>query len=92
MLADVQNVLAKHEMFEEIGGGETSKQGQEVESVSCQANNVGQFRQALNVIPGKSISASFENIIFKIFWGAFSQTPLEWSKKFFGPLARLQLF
>ena len=46
MLADVQNVLAKHEMFEETGGGETSKQGQEVDSVSCQANNVGQFRQA----------------------------------------------
>ena len=42
----MQNVLAKHEMFEEIGGGETSKQGQEVKSVSCQANNVGQFRQA----------------------------------------------
>ena len=40
-MADVQNVLAKHEMYEEIGGGETSKQGQEVESVSCQANNVG---------------------------------------------------
>ena len=30
MLADLQNVLAKHEMFEEIGGGETIKQGQEV--------------------------------------------------------------
>ena len=43
-------MLAKHEMFEEIGGGETSKQGQEIESVSCQANNVGQFRQALTVI------------------------------------------
>ena len=42
----MQNVLAKHEMFEEIGGGETSKQGQEVKSVSCQANNVRQFRQA----------------------------------------------
>ena len=40
-------MAAKHEMFEEIGGGETSKQGQEVESVSFQANNVGQFRQAL---------------------------------------------
>ena len=40
-------MLAKHEMFEEIGGGETSKQGQQVESVSCQANSVGQFRQAL---------------------------------------------
>ena len=35
LLADKQNVLAKHEMFEEIGGSETSKQGQEVESVSC---------------------------------------------------------
>ena len=42
-------MLAKHEMFEEIGGGETSKQGQEVESVSCQANNVGQFRQACTI-------------------------------------------
>ena len=46
----MQNVLAKHEMFEEIGGGDTSKQGQEVESVSCQANNVGQFRQALRYV------------------------------------------
>ena len=26
-----QNVLAEHEMFEKIGGGETSKQGQSVE-------------------------------------------------------------
>ena len=42
----MQNVLAKYEMFEETGSGETSKQGQEVDSVSCQANNVGQFRQA----------------------------------------------
>ena len=41
----MQNVLDKHDMFEEIGGGETSKQGQEVVVVSCQANNVGQFRQ-----------------------------------------------
>ena len=46
----MQNVLAKHEMYEEIGGRETSKQGQEVESVSCQANNVGQFRQVLKGI------------------------------------------
>ena len=45
----MQNVLARHEMFEEIGGGETSKQGQEVVVVSCQANNVGQFRQALTI-------------------------------------------
>ena len=46
----MQNVLVKHEMFEEIGGGGTRKQGQEVEYVSCQANNVGQFRQALNLL------------------------------------------
>ena len=46
MRADVQNVLSKREMFEKISGGETSKQGQEVESVLCQANNVGQFGQA----------------------------------------------
>ena len=46
----MQNVLVKHEMFEEIGGGGTRKQGQEVESVSCQANNVGQFCQALNLL------------------------------------------
>ena len=35
------------EMFEKFGGGETSKQGQAAETISCQANNVGQFRQAL---------------------------------------------
>ena len=46
LLADLQNVLAKHERFEKFGGGETSKQGQDVEIVSCQANNVDQFRQA----------------------------------------------
>ena len=47
----MQNVLDKYEMFEEIGGGETSKQGQEIESVSYQADNVGQFRQALRLLP-----------------------------------------
>ena len=46
LLADVQNVLVKHEMFDKLGGGETSKQGQAVETISCQANNVGQFHQA----------------------------------------------
>ena len=46
LLADVQNVLAEHEMFEKFGGGETSKHGHAVETISCQANNVGQFRQA----------------------------------------------
>ena len=43
-------MLVKHEMFEEFGGGETSKQGQAVETISCQANNVGQFRQAYKQI------------------------------------------
>ena len=31
-LAGMQNVLAKHEMFENFGGGEMSKQGQAVET------------------------------------------------------------
>ena len=47
LLADMQNVLDEHEMFEKFGGGETSKQGHAVETISCQANNVSQFRQAL---------------------------------------------
>ena len=64
LLADVQNVLAKHEMFEEIGGGETRKQGQEVESVSCQAKNVGQFRQALT---NMSLLDRIERTISKCF-------------------------
>ena len=51
LLADVQNVLAKHEIFEKFGGGETSKQGHAVETISRQANNVGQFRQALTFLP-----------------------------------------
>ena len=34
-------------MFEKFGGGKISKQGQGVETISCQANNVSQFRQAL---------------------------------------------
>ena len=46
MIADVQNVLAEHELFDKFGGGETSKQGQAVETISCQANTVGQFRRA----------------------------------------------
>ena len=40
-------MLDKHIMFEKFGGGETSKQGQAVETISCQENNVSQFRQAL---------------------------------------------
>ena len=59
----MQNVIAKHEMYEEIGGGETSKQGQEVESVSCQANNVGQFRQAFRLLGHLDTVMSYNNII-----------------------------
>ena len=40
-------MLDEHKMFEKSDGGETSKQGQAVETISCQANNVSQFRQAL---------------------------------------------
>ena len=40
-------MLDEHKMFEKFGGGETSKQGQAVETISCQVNNVSQFRQAL---------------------------------------------
>ena len=46
-IANKQNVLAEHDMFEKFGGGETSKQGQAAKSISCQANNVGQFLQCL---------------------------------------------
>ena len=42
LLADMQNVLDEHEMFEKFGGGETSKQRQAVETISCKANNVSQ--------------------------------------------------
>ena len=40
-------MLDEHKMFEKFGCGETSKQGQAVETILCQANNVCQFRQAL---------------------------------------------
>ena len=50
LLADVQNVLAEHEMFDKFGGGETSKQGQAIETISCQTKDVGQFRQALRFL------------------------------------------
>ena len=42
----MQNVLAEHEMFDKFGGGEMNKQGQAVETISCQANYVSQFHQA----------------------------------------------
>ena len=40
-------MLAEHEMFEKVGDGKTSRQVQAVETISCQANSVGQFRPAL---------------------------------------------
>ena len=40
-------MFAEHEMFEKFGGGETSKQGQAAETISCQVHSVGQFRHAL---------------------------------------------
>ena len=33
LLADMQNMLDEHEIFEKFGGGKTSKQGQVVESI-----------------------------------------------------------
>ena len=59
MLADVQNVLAEHEMFEKFGGGETSKQAHAVEAISCQANNVGQFRQAFKKVSLQFLTCQF---------------------------------
>ena len=79
----MQNVLAKHEMFEEIYGGETSKQGQEVESVSCQANNVGQFRQALIVCFSKLCYQMFD--LFFIFSALFLRTE-SWGVRYFTEL------
>ena len=52
-------MLAKHGMFEKFSGGETSKQGQDVETISCQANDVGQFRQTL-----KNFLFSFLRLVF----------------------------
>ena len=43
-------MLAEHEMFDKFGGSETSKQGQAVETILCQAKNVDQFCQALKSI------------------------------------------
>ena len=44
----MQNALIEHEMFEKVGGGEMSKQGQAVETILCQTSNVGQYRQAFS--------------------------------------------
>ena len=55
----MQNVLAEHEMSDRFGGGETSKQGQAVKTISCQANSVGQFRQALGV---KSVQSALSDL------------------------------
>ena len=45
VLADIQN--AEQEMFKKFGGGKTSASLQVVQTMSCQANNVGQYRQTL---------------------------------------------
>ena len=47
---------------------------------------------SVNFIPGKSISTSFENIIFKIFWGSMPPDPPRTGQKIFLAAARLQLF
>ena len=31
----------------------------------------------VNFVPGKSVSANLENVIFKIFWGSMPPDPLE---------------
>ena len=61
-------MLAEHEMFERFGGGETSKQGQAVETSSCQTNNVGHFRQAFNLCSEIVCQIGFVNSISTL-WG-----------------------
>ena len=53
--------------------------------------NLTNFTISVNFIPGKSISASFENIIFKIFWGSMPPDPRRTGQKIFLPAARLEL-
>ena len=50
-LPTCKNVLAEYEMFDKFGGGKMSKQGQArvVKTISCHANNAGQFRQVFKV-------------------------------------------
>ena len=49
LIADMQNVLVEHEMFEKFGGGEMSKQGQAVfETILCQAHSAGRYCQAFS--------------------------------------------
>ena len=43
-------MLAEHEMFEKLGGGEMGKQGKAVETISCQANNVSFARPLSNFL------------------------------------------
>ena len=48
MLIEKQNMIAEHETFEKISGGETSKQGTIAlcpiaETIPCWANNVGHY-------------------------------------------------
>ena len=51
-------------MFEKFGGGETGKQGQAVETSSCQTNNVGQFRQAFGDISERLRNVKVVYIVF----------------------------
>ena len=46
---------------------------------------------SVNFIPGNSISASFENIIFKIFWRSMPPDPPRTGLKIFLAAARLEL-
>ena len=45
----------------------------------------------VNFIPGKSVSANLEKVIFKIFWGSISPSPRIGLKKFLAT-ARLEKF
>ena len=64
----------------------------EISSDPAKSNQFLTLNFFVNVIPGKSISASFENIIFKIFWGSIPQDPPRMVQKIFRAAARLQLF
>ena len=47
-LAEVENVLAEHEMFEKLGGGETSKQGHAVETCHVRQTVLVSFARPLH--------------------------------------------
>ena len=47
-------------MFETFGGGQTSKLGHAVETISCRASSVGQFRQVLTDTESKTERQTFK--------------------------------